>query len=190
MNARAIAAGLAAAVASVLFVCTAADGAPAKERTAPAPVKTTAPKVLPQPELDTTRTPILILVEQGVTAQWGVEEAAQAWNDAIGCEVFITTPDRDAHVIFRVEEVPDLKLGETEVGGYAALDAGVVRLNPDWLEVPGVAAHELGHLLGLGHYDVREGMMAGYANADRSHFSDREIGDAQAAQMDRCGVGN
>lgn len=190
MNARAIAAGLAAAVASFLFVCGTADDAPAKERPAPAPVKTTAPKVMPQPELDTTRTPILILVEQGVTAQWGVEEAAQAWNDAIGCEVFITTPDRDAHVIFRVEEVPGLELDGTVVGGYVARDARVVRLNPDWLDHPGVAAHELGHVLGLEHYDVMEGMMAGYANADRSHFADWEIGDAQAAQMDRCGSGD
>jgi hypothetical protein len=136
-----------------------------------------------------TRTPILLLAGPELDPRWDVASAAHAWNVALGCEVFQTYPDNDWHETWRVVEAEDLIAPEGyETPGLADPASMTVSLNPEYVSVPGVAIHEVGHLVyGMGHHDSRTGVMSGHFSADRSAITQAEADQARSLQSTRCG---
>lgn len=191
MKARTIqaAAFVATAVLVGVFAAT-----PAAETSTPDPRPATyapssMPVVAPAPVEDVTRTPILLLVDQGIDPRWDVEVAAHAWNVALGCEVFQTYPDSDWHETWRVVEVEDLTdpADGRETAGLADPDTMTVSLNPEYVLVEGVTIHEVGHLVyGSDHHDSTTGVMSGHFVADRSAITDAEADQARELNAKRC----
>jgi hypothetical protein len=159
-----------------------------------APV-TYAPAVAPQPAAPMTVrpewTPILLVVDSKVPAGWRISQAADAWEAATGCDLFTFTPDGRPHLTYTVTEVPGLTY-DGHAGGALSVWPWVdgdhwVHLNPDWVDVPGIVAHELGHTLGLEHSQEHNEVMSQDPDADRSVIRLGEATEARERQVDRCG---
>lgn len=192
MKARTIKAAVFVASAAFLGTFVAAPEAmPATPDPRPATfAPSSMPVVLPLPVHDVERTPILLLVDQGLDPRWDVAGAVHAWNVALGCEAFQTYADDDWHVTYRVVEVEDLidPADGRETAGLADPNTLIVSLNPEYLTVEGVTIHEVGHLVyGMGHHDSEVGVMSGHFIADRSAITEAEVEVAQKMQERRCG---
>lgn len=150
-----------------------------------------APPMVAHPEW----APILLIVDPIDDATWQVTRAANEWNTATGCRLFITRGD--GHSTYDTATVHESRAlyggkpmhGVTTIGGPVAQ----VELNPqfgvDWR----VSLHELGHVVGLPHDDdpagimnvgVRHGVQVA-ATVDRPDAA--EVAKVRQLQAGRCG---
>lgn len=184
------ASALAAAIAVVL-----AGGAPSRadvpKATPPhqAPPASTTVSVAAKkaPHVPASQLPILLVVDTATDPGWNVAQAAQDWNDATNCQLFTLVDDGRLHEMVYVSQEDDLMYeGAFEVGGMYATDTRHVYLNPEWMSVEGVAAHELGHVAGLDHHHDQLGVMSDAADPIRTGPSSVEAALARSMQADRC----
>lgn len=147
---------------------------------------------LPQPA-DPFTVPIRLVIEDGVSEEWGVWEAVRIWEDATGCDLF-TEDHIPGQLVYTVKEEWDLKDSNgNDVAGLAQLpyDGTThhwIKLDPQWKDWQTVTLHELGHALGIRHTERAGDVMSGLApTEDLMVLSEAEVGLAKLINEGRCG---
>jgi hypothetical protein len=95
--------------------------------------------------------------------------AAQMWRDFAGADIELREPATLAGPPFILRVKPG-----AGADGTTTIPDGIVLLRPDF--TTGQAAHEFGHLLGLGH--VKSGVMQGTADPP-SRFSGHDLEECE-----------
>ena len=123
------------------------------------------------------------IVDTGISPKWKLEETAELWNTATGCEIFSFERESPLAQVVTVEQT---NLPEADYWGEFTVGANILKLNiAGGKPNQSTTLHELGHTFGLPELNgIHDSIMNQYRTT--STLSQGDIESARKLNKYRC----